>query len=378
MQNIINNSTSKFDLLQLSGYMKTKTNKFKFNLLNSDKLIPADEIYRIIDPSNDQAFKSLFIGTTKINNLNGLDRAKSLIESILYKFNNKYLIKNCEYIPNEIPEVSGKNRNKIRVVDCPIICEMTDNSKYIIDLEIQNYYYNGVDLNMFDHAASLRNSYDSFPVIVIVLLLKDTYHDVSSFEMKAYKKPFNETNFEIVDDFIWVLFLDLYYIVDCLNEDREPNLGGLELSHIGKEWIKLLTVKHWMESGPIGGENDDRYPIPKNLSNSKEIISALMILNSTNNSFITKLVLKEKERQKIIEDSNNTLLINLWIDSFLKGKTIDPSIVPFPIISARYLIEECRKKLNENNCSQFVKMLIDNQIIINKQIYEKLINDIYR
>ena len=133
-----------------------------------------------------------------------------------------------------------------------------------------------------------------------------------------------------------------------------------------------------MESGPIGGENDDRYPIPKNLSNSKEIISALMILNSTNNSFITKLVLKEKERQKIIEDSNNTLLINLWIDSFLKGKTIDPSIVPFPIISARYLIEECRKKLNENNCSQFVKMLIDNQIIINKQIYEKLINDIYR
>ena len=123
-------------------------------------------------------------------------------------------------------------------MDCPIICEMTDNSKYIIDLEIQNYYYNGVDLNMFDHAASLRNSYDSFPVIVIVLLLKDTYHDVSSFEMKAYKKPFNETNFEIVDDFIWVLFLDLYYIGDCLNEDREPNLGGLELSHIEKEFIK--------------------------------------------------------------------------------------------------------------------------------------------
>ena len=62
MQNIINNSISKFDLLQLSGYMKTKTNKFKFNLLNSDKLIPADEIYRIIE----QAFKSLFIGTTKL------------------------------------------------------------------------------------------------------------------------------------------------------------------------------------------------------------------------------------------------------------------------------------------------------------------------
>ncbi len=39
-------------------------------------------------------------------------------------------------------------------------------------------------------------------------------------------------------------FLILYYIVDCLNEDREPNLGGLELSHIGKEWIKLLTIKH--------------------------------------------------------------------------------------------------------------------------------------
>ena len=39
------------------------------------------------------------------------------------------------------------------------------------------------------------------------------------------------------------MYLDLYYIVDCLNEDREPNLGGLELSHIRKEWIKLLTIK---------------------------------------------------------------------------------------------------------------------------------------
>ena len=170
---------------------------------------------------------------------------------------------------------------------------------------MQNYYYNGVDLNMFDYATSLRNSYDYLPVIVIVLLLKDTYHDVSSFELKPYKKPLNETNFAIVDDYVWVLFLDLYYIVDCLNEDKEPNLGGLELSHIGKEWIKLLTVKHWMESGPIGGENDDRYPIPKNLSNSKEIISALMILNSCNNSFITKMALKEKERQIISSFSNN-------------------------------------------------------------------------
>ena len=263
MQNIISNSTSQFDLFQLSGYMKTKRNKFKFNLLNSDKLIPADEIYNILAPSNEQAFKELFIEKTKINNLDGSNSAKSLIESILYKFNNKYLIKKWEYIPNEIPEVSGKNRNKLRVLDCPIIYEMTDNSKYIIYLEIQNYYYNGVDLNIFDYAISLRNSYNYLPVFVIVLLFKDTYHDASSFEMKTYTKPLNETIFEVVDNYVWVLFLDLYYIVDCLNEDREPNLGGLELSHIGKEWIKLLTIKYWMESGPIEKENDDRYPILK-------------------------------------------------------------------------------------------------------------------
>ena len=95
---------------------------------------------------------------------------------------------------------------------------MTDNSKYIIYLEIQNYYYNGVDLNIFDYAISLRNSYNYLPVFVIVLLFKDTYHDASSFEMKTYTKPLNETIFEVVDNYVWVLFLDLYYIVDCLNE----------------------------------------------------------------------------------------------------------------------------------------------------------------
>ena len=76
------------------------------------------------------------------------------------------------------------------------------------------------------------------------------------------------------------------------------------------------------------------------MSNSKGIISALMILNSANNSFKTKMASKEKERQKIIEDSNNTLLINIWIDSFLKGKKVDDSIVPFPKIWARFLIVE--------------------------------------
>ena len=369
-----NNYNNKFDILNLQGTYKIINNKYYFDLINSDSRQKSDEIYEIADPSNDQAFKILFNGTYTIKKISEFDRAISLIKSLLFKFPNNKEIKTLSYWPNEIPEVSGHNRKKLKVVDCPFLCEMNDGSKYIINLEMQNYNYNGLDLNALTYGTSLRNA-SGLPVIIIVLLIAEA--DIyNSFEIIPFKKLLNSSEFKQIDDYVYVICFDLCYIVQCMDSNIEPELNGFKISREGKEWIKLLTIKEWMRKISIQGKIK-RYPLPKNLKNSKEIISAINILNSKDNSHLMSIVLKEKTNDIINEDLVNRDHIKIWIKGFLKGKTLDNTIIEFPDVAPEYLIKICKSLINKNQCIEFLNMLIDNKIIESKNIYNDLLNQIY-
>lgn len=362
------------DILNLSGDYIYKQNKHEFSLINSASRISTNEIYKIIDPANDQAFKILFNGNNKLNHVTGLERAKSLIESLLYKFKGNILIKNIEYCPNEIPEVSGKNRKKLKVLDCPLLCKMNDDSDYIIDLEMQTYDYNGLDLNALGYGTALRNAYN-LPVIIIVLLLKNSDEN-NSFEIKPFKRYSNETEFKPIDDYVYVFCIDLYYILDCINNDSIPNLGQLEISTTGKEWIKLLTIRDWMKK--LNRGENRRYPLPKNLNNSKEIISAIMVLDSDNNKSLIKKVLKENEKDIIIDEVEKKTQIKNWINAFSLNEKLNQLVIPFPEVAPEFLIKEVKNVLvDKNQCISFVKMLVNEKIIPNKKIYQKLIDENY-
>ena len=268
-----NNYNNKFDILNLQGTYKIINNKYYFDLINSDSRQKSEEIYEIADPSNGQTFKILFNGTYTINKISGFDRAISLIKSLLFKFPNNKEIKTLCYWPNEIPEVSGHNRKKLKVVDCPFLCEMNDGSKYIINLEMQNYNYNGLDLNALTYGTSLRNA-SGLPVIIIVLLIAEA-DSYKPFDIIPFKKLLNSSEFKKIDDYVYVICFDLLYIVQSMDSNIEPELNGFKISREGKEWIKLLTIKEWMRKSSIQGKIK-RYPLPKNLKNSKEIISAII------------------------------------------------------------------------------------------------------
>ena len=369
-----NNNFNNFDILNLQGTYKIINNKYYFDLINSDSRQKSEEIYEIEDPSNDQTFKILFNGTYTINKISGFDRAISLIKSLLFKFPNNKEIKTLYYWPNEIPEVSGHNRKKLKVVDCPFLCEMNDGSKYIINLEMQNYNYNGLDLNALTYGTSLRNA-SGLPVIIIVLLIAEA--DIyNPFDIIPFKKLLNSSEFKQIDDYVYVICFDLLYIVQCMDSNIEPELNGFKISREGKEWIKLLTIKEWMRKISIQGKIK-RYPLPKNLNNSKEIISAINILNSKNNSHLMSIVLKEKTNDIINEDLVNREYIKIWIKGFLKGKILDNTIIEFPDVVPEYLIKICKSLINKNQCIEFLKILIDNGIIESKNIYSNLVNQIY-
>ena len=80
-----------------------------------------------------------------------------MIESLFYKFNNAKIIENIEYLPNKFPEFYGKNKKEMKDVDYSFLCRLKDGSKYIINLAIKNFYYEGLDLNALGYAKLLRN-----------------------------------------------------------------------------------------------------------------------------------------------------------------------------------------------------------------------------
>ena len=374
---IIPKKKNDLNLLDLTGEFihkeDEKENKiiYEFGTYKKGTIVTSD-IYKVYDPSYDQVFKLLFNGQYTINKCNGFQRAKSLIESLLYIFPNKNSVKTIEYWPNEIPNLEGKNRKGLKVLDYPLICEMIDGKKYLVDLEMQNYFYDGIDLNALTYGTALRNASNT-PVIIILLLYKESEIN-NSFIISPFKKYFNESKYKKIDDYVEVICFDLYYIVECIRKNMEPDLNGFEISENGKKWIKLLAIKDWMNKCY---DDKKKYPIPKELGESKEIINALKILGSENNAQLIKTILKEKEIEKASENIEKRTLIQVWIDGYLKNIDVT-KLISFPEVAPEFLINICKKKLNKQDCIYFLQSLIEKKIIISKNIYEELINLYYK
>jgi len=74
-----------------------------------------------------------------------------------------------------------------------------------------------------------------------------------------------------------VFVINLQAEIKKLSESKEISLNGKEISKTGKEWIKLLGLRHWATVKHYS--NYYRYIIPEDTSDSDEVIqSALKIL----------------------------------------------------------------------------------------------------
>ena len=90
---IISKKKNDLNLLELTGEFIHKEDEKENKIINKFGTYKKGTI----------VFKMLFNGQYTVNKCNGLQRAKSLIESLLYIFPNKNAVKTIEYWPNEIP-----------------------------------------------------------------------------------------------------------------------------------------------------------------------------------------------------------------------------------------------------------------------------------
>ena len=123
----------------------------------------------------------------------------------------------------------------------------------------------------------------------------------------------------------------------------------------------------------------NRYPIPQNLNNNKEMIRAIILLNSDDNSKLLSKISMEKKLEKICSKNiENKTQIKNWINSILKNNLLDRLIIPFPEVAAEYFIKICKKNIKfKNICILLLEKFIREGLIENKEIYKYLINKYY-
>ena len=197
----------------------------------------------------------------------------------------------------------------------------------------------------------------------------------NSFHIGPFQWKLNESVIKQIDDYVYVFCLDLFYILDCMYKYKKPKLGGLKINKKGKEWIKLLTIWDWIRN--VNRDEFGRFPLPKNLNDTNEILNSILLLDSYDISKFNKNLMKEKEENDIIKSILIKSRLELWIKASINGQIFNQSILPFPEIAPEFLIQECKKYLKKDKCILFLKNLIENKIIEQKKLYQTLIEQIY-
>ena len=343
-----------FKLEQLSVYKEG--NKYSFFV--NDNYLFSEFNYEIINPSSDQAFKRLFIGNYRINGINGIERALSLLNSFL-DLGNEITIINLHYLFNEIPSILGEKRENLKVTDLPFIATLSNNKKIVINVEMQTNYYKDLNIRMLSYGYALKNLYD-YPVIILLLLNRKSPIN-RSFVIKPCQMICEKSIF--IEDNVKVICLDLNYFLRYLNNvNKEANLKKFGMKKEASSWIKLFTINYW--STELETAKPKRYPIPMQLDESKEIISAIKILNEKDDAQLIKAIIVEEENEKYTKE---VLYLELWINAFQKKLDINNDIVPFPDIHHKQFLNICLSHLDKDNYIQFVQMLEKKNLV--KNIY---------
>ena len=248
----------------------------------------------------------------------------------------------------------------------PLIASLSDNRKYVISLEMQNYNYNGLNLNSLIYGKELKKQ-TNLPVLIIVLLIKDSEIKSTDFEYED-----NETIYKELYDNIYVLCLDLYHIYYCLERDMTPDLKGFFLTKEGNEWVKLFLIRTWGTFTGKAAEYPRYYYLPMPLKGSKEIINAVELLNITKDEELSDFYLMYKEKKLQKEELEITNRIEFLIDEYLKGNDIKNENNPFSKVSPEFLMKICKNKMSKEKIQNFLNYLYKLKLLEYNKIYDKI------
>ena len=250
-----------------------------FSSRDGDLKLPYIEV---ADPAYDQTFKRLFTWTEEIGGYTGKDRLMSLLNSILYPTagENGYKIREIEPLPNERNRLGEQSNLGVLRFDIACRCHCWSNNgntreEKIIDIEMQTCYEGNFVGRLFDYGSSLRAANQRIPVKVFAFLNYKKGNSQGIWIGLFYRDLVDGHPTELVDDNVDTYGLNLPQELEHLLAGENVKVEGQDIGSSGREWLKLLSIRHW------GYALGNRFMVPDTVADPV-VRSALLVLSSIN------------------------------------------------------------------------------------------------
>ncbi len=262
--------------------------------------------YRLIaDSSYDQTFKKIFDWDNIVDGISGQERSKSLLNSIFYPDagESEFKIRVIESLPKESTRFDKKTPLGALKFDIACRCSCwSDGHPHevkIFDVEMQTCYEAGFVGRLFDYGSTLRTVNDHKPVVILAFLnYVRGEKDESCATGLFYKDELGNPTIAVKG----VVDTQCLYLPTKAKKllAQEPiTIEGKKLGNTGREWLKLLSLRHWATKVSYGSVV--RYVVPKLAEGSDPAIkSALTILESVNDLELNSYIQQESSAMAML------------------------------------------------------------------------------
>ncbi len=262
--------------------------------------------YRLIaDSAYDQTFKKIFTWNNTIDGITGEDRTLSLLNSIFYPDAGEdgFKIRGIKPLPNESTRFDEKTPLGVLKFDIACRCSCWPDGHphevKIFDVEMQTGYEADFVGRLFDYGSALRTVNDHKPVVILAFLNYARGKTDASCATGLFYKNELGNPIGAVSGVVDTQCLYLPTKAEKLLAQESIIIEGKELRNTGREWLKLLSLRHWATEVRYGSVV--RYAVPKFAEDSDPAIkSALTILESVNDLELNSYIQQESSAMAML------------------------------------------------------------------------------
>lgn len=283
-----------------------------------------EKMITLADPTYDLTFKYLF-SQQKFEKVSGIDRSASLLNTLIYQNAiEKIQELNTEFVKYNMEK--NNNYEPLRLLRSDLAFKIKLNDKnesnlvQLVNIEMQIGYPINFLERLVEYGLSLKernkgNNKKDYKTLVLGFInykgninLKSNSYYISEFNSE------NDSFIKKVDDFPDIVIINLFEISKKLENNEKIYIYGKEIGDIGKNWLKLLSIRHWAKK-----INDNTFEIPW-VDSNKEINSAVNYLRSVKGNDLSKYYLLENEYYNGINKAAEILAEDMVKEKVKKAK----------------------------------------------------------
>ena len=253
------------------------------NNYSYDGKILSGDIVTLPDPTHDLPFKYLFVQQST-EEISGIDRSASLLNTLIFHNEIESIQLLTDFYKNKNLEILNLLRT-----DFAFKIKLNNKNDFylvnLINIEMQLGYPDNFLQRLVEYGISLKerntgNNEENYKTLLL-RFINNNNEDINLKSNSYFLSEFDSQNNEFiqkVDDFVDIVIINLFEISKKLENNEKIYILGKEIGNIGKNWLKLLSLRHWAKK--LG---NNTFEIP-NICTDKEINSAIEYLKSVKNN----------------------------------------------------------------------------------------------